>query len=122
MEQQHVVLMVDEALYPKPLELKWSMKEYKNILIPSLGGLDIAMNILGIIGRHMNESGLSELCVRYDHVNYARWGTLYLAGMSVLPPEVLVEFEEGNFVVKRTDRRFHHISLDQSTEWLNATG
>ena len=66
MEQQHVVLMVDEALYPKPLELKWSMKEYKDILIPSLGGLDIAMNILGIIGRHMNESGLSELCVRFD--------------------------------------------------------
>ena len=24
---------------------------------------------------------------RYDHVNYARWGTLYLAEMSVLPPE-----------------------------------
>jgi hypothetical protein len=40
---------------------------------------------------------------RYDHVNYARWGTVYLAEMSVLPPEVLLEFQEGNFVGKRTD-------------------
>ena len=59
---------------------------------------------------------------RYDHVNYARWGTVYLAEMSVLPPEVLLEFQEGNFVVKRTDRRFNQVSADQSTELLNATG
>jgi len=59
---------------------------------------------------------------RYDRVNYARWGTVYLAEMSVLPPEVLLEFQEGNFVVKRTDRRFNQVSADQSTEWLNATG
>ena len=59
---------------------------------------------------------------RYDHVNYARWGTVYLAEMSTLPPEVLLEFQEGNFVVKRTERRFNQVSADQSTEWLNATG
>ena len=52
--------------------------------------------------------------------NYARWSTVYLAEseMSVLQPDVL----EGNSVVKRTDRRFNHISADQSTEWPNATG
>ena len=59
---------------------------------------------------------------RYDHVNYAKWGTMYLAEMSTLPPEVLLEFQEGNFVVKRSDRRFNQVSADQSTEWLNATG
>ena len=42
--------------------------------------------------------------------------------MSVLPPEVLHEFQEGNFVVKRTDRRFNQVSADQSTEWLNDIG
>jgi len=63
MEQQHVVLTVDEALYPKLLELKWSVKEYKDVLIPCLGGLHIAINFLGVIGRHMSESGLSELWV-----------------------------------------------------------
>ena len=58
----------------------------------------------------------------YDRVNYARWGTVYLAEMSVLPPEVLHEFQEGNFVVKRTDRRFNQVSTDQSTELVNAVG
>ncbi len=66
MKQQHVVLMVDEALYPKLLELKWSVEEYKDMLIPCLGGLHIAMNFLGVIGRHMNESGLSELWIGCD--------------------------------------------------------
>ena len=46
----------------------------------------------------------------YDHVNYARWGTVYLAEMSTL----LLEFQEGNFVVKRTERRFNQVSADQS--------
>ena len=59
---------------------------------------------------------------RYDHVNYARWGTVYLAEMSVLPPEGLHEFQEGNCVVKRTDRRFNQVSAGQSTEWQNAIG
>ena len=59
---------------------------------------------------------------RYDHVNYAIWVTVYLAEMSVIPPEVLHELQEGNFVVKRADRRFNQVSADQSTEWLNAIG
>ena len=59
---------------------------------------------------------------RYDHVSYARWGTVYLADMSVLPTEVLHEFQEGNVVVKRTDRRFNQVSADQCTEWLNTIG
>ena len=46
---------------------------------------------------------------------------MYLAEMSTLP-EVLLEFQEPNFVVKRTERRFNQVSADQSTEWLNATG
>ena len=45
-----------------------------------------------------------------------------LAEMSVLLPEVLHEFQEGNFAVKRTYRRFNQVSADQSTEWLNAIG
>ncbi len=66
MEQQHVVLTVDEAFYPKLLELKWSVEEYKDMLIPCLGGLHIAMNFLGVIGRHVSESGLSELWIGCD--------------------------------------------------------
>jgi hypothetical protein len=36
----------------------------------------------------------------YDHIHYARWGTVYLAEMNQLPDEVKEEFYKGNFVVK----------------------
>ena len=36
------------------------------MLIPCLGGLHIAMNFLGVIGRHMSESGLSDLWIGCD--------------------------------------------------------
>ena len=42
------------------------------------------------------------LFMRYDHTNYARWGTIYLNEMHQLPAEVQKEFDCGNFVVKRT--------------------
>lgn len=58
----------------------------------------------------------------YDHTNYARWGAIYLAEMNQLPPEVLTNFEKGDFVVKRNNRLFNQVSPDQSLEWLNATG
>ena len=57
---------MDEALYPKLLELKWSVEENKDVLIPCLGGLHLAMNFLGVIGQHMVDSGLSELWVKCD--------------------------------------------------------
>ena len=59
---------------------------------------------------------------RYDHTHYARWGTIYLSEMNCLPPEVLQEFQAGNFVVKESGRRFNQVSPDHSQEWLNATG
>ena len=39
----------------------------------------------------------------YDHVNYARWGVIYLVDMMQLEntaPNVYIEFAAGNFVVK----------------------
>lgn len=59
---------------------------------------------------------------RYDHTNYARWGSVYLADRHQLPPEVLAEFQQGNFVVKRSGGTFNQVDPDQSQEWLNATG
>lgn len=60
--------------------------------------------------------------MRYDHINYSRWGTIYLADMYNLPDEILNEFQRGNFVVKRTSAKFNQVSPDQSQEWLNAVG
>src|SRR6267154_5364911 len=58
----------------------------------------------------------------YNRTNYARWGTLYLNEMHHLPPEVEDEFQKGNFVVKRSNRKFNQVDPDHSQEWLNAVG
>ena len=58
--------MVDEVLYPNMMELKWSVEEYKDMLIHCLGGLHIAMHFLGVIGRHMSESGLIDPWIGCD--------------------------------------------------------
>ena len=60
--------------------------------------------------------------MRYNHTNYARWGTIYISEMHHLPPDVLQEFQSGNFVVKRSSHQFNQVDPDQSQEWLNATG
>ena len=57
--------------------------------------------------------------MRYDHFNYARWGTIYLNDMHQLPVDVQTEFQNGNFVVKRANLKFNQVSPDQSQEWLN---
>ena len=61
--QEHTVLTVDQALYCKLIELKWCVPEYRNKLIPRLGGLHISMNFLKAIGDHMDGSGLAEVWV-----------------------------------------------------------
>ncbi|XP_014670830.1 PREDICTED: uncharacterized protein LOC106811642 [Priapulus caudatus] len=58
----------------------------------------------------------------YDHVNYARWGPVYLAdmkGLAQTAPEVHEEFLARNFVVKRHAWRFNQVPVDQATEWVN---
>ncbi|KAJ8410626.1 hypothetical protein AAFF_G00195300 [Aldrovandia affinis] len=60
--------------------------------------------------------------MRYNHVNYARWGTIYLNEMHQLPQLVKKEFEAGNFVVKRSLHCFNQVDPDQSQEWLGGVG
>ena len=260
MGQEYTVITVDQALYCKLMELKWSVPEYRVKLIPRLGGLHTQMNFLKVIGQHMKQSGLLDVWVectllgpgvaekvldgkdlkkgirahklslqalwrlllphlllflrtsnggfytkimmakedpddenipnfvtmmmsnifqevmsmfinarsendpnfafwwqymkmvtillmftraqrdgiwdlhlsafgqmlpffmRYDHTNYAHWGTVYLAQMNQLPQEVLTEFQNGNFVVKRSDSQFNQVDPDQAQEWMNAIG
>lgn len=255
LNQHYVVLTVDEALYCKLMELKWTKPEYQDFLVVRLGGLHTALKFLQVIGKLMQSSGLEDvwtesnclgpktaehvlsgssyakgmrihkltvqamyrvlvpklqdflnkrdqdlanrllallsssgtddlvtlLCTaefreavdafvestsssnfkfwwsyiqmvellllftsaqrdglwqlhlqsftsmlpyffRYNHTNYARWGTVYVSEMHNLPAEVEAEFDQGNFVVKRSDRQFNQVSPDQSQEWLNGTG
>ena len=44
----------------------WSVEEHGDVLIHCLGGPHISMNYLSIIGRHMSDSGLSDLWVGCD--------------------------------------------------------
>lgn len=257
--QEYTVLTVDQALFCKLMELKWYVEEYRDKLIPRLGGLHTAMNFLKTIGDHMAGSGLAEVwlecgllgegavqlvlsgkayskamrahkltvqalwrlllptfllfaaesnkecydevsamaaddnperipeliaclrqemfhivlkdfvasrsddvnfvfwwnymdmvsillhftraqrdgvwdlhlysfslmlpyIMRYDHLNYARWGPLYLAEMHQLPEPVLSEFQKGNFVIKRSAHKFNQVDPDQAMEWINGTG
>ena len=53
---------------------------------------------------------------RYDHLNYARWGPVYLVEMHPIPEPVLSEFKRGNFVVKRSPHKFSQVDPDQAME------
>lgn len=40
------------------------------------------------------------ILLRLDHINYASWGTVYLTEMPVFQPEILLEYQKDNFVMK----------------------
>ena len=42
--------------------------------------------------------------------------------MTQLLAEVQAEFDNGNWVVKCSPRRFNQVDPDQGQEWLNGTG
>lgn len=57
-----------------------------------------------------------------DHTNYARWISVHIRGMELLPniaPEVYHAFCSGKFTVKKSNSRFSSIALDQSHEQEN---
>ena len=59
---------------------------------------------------------------QYKHLNYAKWGSVFIAEMEQLPAEVLEEFKKGNFVVKWSEGEFNEVSADHSLEWLKGIG
>ena len=64
--QEHTVITVDQALYYRLMELKWSLPQYQDKLIPRLGGLPVSMNFLKAIGDHIYGSGLADVWGRLD--------------------------------------------------------
>ena len=63
LNQHHIVLTVDEALFLKLMEIKWGVPKYKDVLVPRLGGLHTAVNFHRVLGQHMEDSGLCELWI-----------------------------------------------------------
>ena len=64
--QEHTVITVDQELYYRLMELKWSLPQYQDTLIPRLGGLHVSINFLKAIGDHMNGSALADMWGRWD--------------------------------------------------------
>ena len=69
--------------------------------------------------------------IRYDHHSYGKLGTIYLRDMMQLPKPVLDEFQQGTFVVKRSqssirslkDHRVQSmVDVDHGQEWLIRAG
>ena len=56
--------------------------------------------------------------IRYDHHSYGKWGTTYLTDMMQLPKPVLDEFQQGNFVVKRSQSSIRSTSTMDKNGWL----
>lgn len=61
------------------------------------------------------------LMARYDHYNYLKSMTVYIAEMQQLPVVVKTAFECGDFVIKKTDAKFNHVDADHAQEWLVGT-
>ena len=59
---------------------------------------------------------------RYDHLNYAKRGSVLIAEMRQLPMEVLHEFKKENLVVKSSEGTFNNVTADHNLEWLNGIG
>ena len=58
---------------------------------------------------------------RYDHTNYARWGTVYLAEMNRVSEEIYHELMNGKFVVKESDQSFKARSYNLRTQTAKKT-
>ncbi|CAH3174764.1 unnamed protein product [Porites lobata] len=129
--QKHVVLTVDQALFPLLMELKWTLPEYKDTLIPRLGGLHTSMNFLKVLGQHIQDSGLPTIWIESGilgprTVERALAGKDYNKGTRVhkitpqamwqlILPQVLAFIAEKDNELKQNLER-------SGQEWLNGTG
>ena len=58
-----------------------------------------------------------------DHTNYSRWLSVHIGDMLTLRnkhPDVLAEFQSGNFVVHKTSNKFSAMAVDQCHKQNNA--
>ena len=66
---------------------------------------------------------LAPLRFSLDRHNYARWLPVHIRDMLTLStahPQIFEQFHAGHFVVKKSERAFSHIALDQNHEQQNA--
>ncbi len=57
-----------------------------------------------------------------DHINYARWLSVYLQLLREMPvrhPDINMQFQRGEFVIQKGNRKFSCIGIDQAHEQNN---
>jgi len=130
--QKHVVLTVDQAFFPLLMELKWVVPEYQDCLIPRLGGLHRSMNFLKVLGQHIQDFGLPNICIESGilgprTVERAHAGKDYNKGTRVhkitlqamwqlLLPQLLIYFEEKDNELKQSLEK--SVQLDKEEDFL----
>ena len=131
-KQKHVVLTVDQALFPLPMELKWVVPEYQDCLIPRLGGLHTSMNFLKVLGQHIQDSGLPTIwmesgilgprtvertLVGKDYNKGTRVHKITLQAMwQLLLPKLLVYLEEKDNELRQEQRQSLKKSVQTNKE------
>jgi len=77
----NIVITVDEALFGKLLELKWTKQEYEECLVVRLGGLHTSLNFWKATGQHMQSCGLLDVWIE-SHILGPRNAEQVLSGKS----------------------------------------
>lgn len=121
--------MEEEALdyndWERQMCSKYPMFSFWNTVIT------MELNMLSFV-RSLREANFEQYvitCKRFmpymfalDHVHYARWLSVHLKDMELLPhthPDIYEEFKKGAFVATKSKRGFSNIALDQAHEQEN---
>ena len=54
-----------------------------------------------------------------DHVHYSRWLPIFIKDLEELDPNTLEAFQKGYFTIKRSNRTFSNIGIDQAHQQNN---
>ena len=58
-----IVVVFDQAIYAKAMEIKWKHSEHFKDIIVRMGTFHTICTLLGIIGKRFQDAGLRDLCV-----------------------------------------------------------
>jgi len=108
--QQDAVITFDLAIYMKAKQIQWKASpEFENAVI-RMGGFDIAINFLSVIGKIYAELGLEDLLVESGvHVYAAGYTSALLAGK---------QYNRGVRAHKLVAEAFFRLSWKAFEKWL----
>jgi len=76
LEQHHVVLTVDEALFCKLMDLKWAKPQYQDFLVVRLGGPHTALKFMEVNLLDLWKHGSRAICLAPKQLKRLGWEVL----------------------------------------------